>query len=121
MKNKVKLIPALLWTILVFWLCLLPKSDLPINPWFDFEGFDKIVHFVFYSIMFFLYYFGFGRKYILQIGIICILVGISIECLQGYLPINRAFDLWDIVANAVGVLVSVLLTIFCGGIYSIFL
>jgi hypothetical protein len=108
MKSNIKLIPALLWTILVFWLCLLPKNDLPINPLFDFEGFDKIVHFVFYSIMFFLYYFGFEKGHNWLIGFFCIAVGFSIELLQGFLPINRSFDGWDIVANGIGVLCMLL-------------
>lgn len=106
--NTFFIVIAILWTILIYWLCLLPKSELPTNPLFDFEGFDKIVHFVFYSIMFFLYYVGLGKKRIPFIVIFCLAVGISIECLQAYLPINRAFDLWDIVANGVGVLCSII-------------
>lgn len=109
MSKILKLLPAIAWTVLVYWLCLLPKSELPTNKWFDFEGFDKIVHFVFYSIMFFLYYFALqkSRKQTIGIAIFCIAVGVSIEFLQGYLPINRSFDVWDIVANAIGMLCSV--------------
>jgi VanZ family protein len=106
-----KVIPALLWSGIIFFLCFLPGSKLPKEDWLDKIYFDKIVHAALYFILFSLI----KRipekptKSILYIAsILCIIQGIIIEFIQGSTLIqNRSFDLYDIVANIVGVLIAV--------------
>ncbi|MBX7224924.1 MAG: VanZ family protein [Chitinophagales bacterium] len=110
-KRGLQCIPAICWTTLVFYLCLLPKSELPKITFLDRIYFDKVVHFGFYAIMFVFYLLAlqpFRYKVVLS-AVTCVIIGISVEFLQEYLPVNRSFDVWDIVANASGVCCSFVL------------
>lgn len=109
-KRGLLCIPAICWTSLVFYLCLLPKSQIPKVTFLDKIYFDKIVHFGFYSIMFLFYLLALKpfRYHIAVSAMVCLFIGITVEFLQGYLPIHRSFDIWDIVANACGLISSIM-------------
>ena len=106
--------PAVLWSAFIFFLCFIPGSTLPKEDWLDKIYFDKIVHVFLYLIFFLLIIYA--RKEnratvarFIFAGLTCLTQGILIEYIQGSSFIRgRSFDLWDIAANAIGVLVGFL-------------
>ncbi|GAA4402923.1 hypothetical protein GCM10023187_18520 [Nibrella viscosa] len=104
MKNKSLLWwAALIWTIIIFLGCSVPGPDLPpITEQFN----DKWMHtviFVPYGVLWVLA--GYRPKVVLITGI---LYGIGIELFQGVAPINRTCDWRDALADALGVILGVL-------------
>lgn len=103
-----KIIPALLWSGIIFFLCFLPGNDLPKEDWLEKIQFDKIVHFTLYFILFYLIIRIAkvpNKTTFLLASIICIAQGVFIEFVQGSSFIqNRNFDVYDIVANICGVI-----------------
>ena len=100
---------AVIWTLLIFYLCLNDASDLPIV---SIKNIDKIIHFVFYFVFVFLWIKSINPisiYYFLMVVIVAIILGISIEFLQENFTQNRAFDWYDIVANALGAITSFIL------------
>lgn len=77
---------------------------------------DKIVHIGAYAVLMFLggmyYLTGKDKKTqntrLLLLALLLIGYGILIELLQKVLPVNRWWEVWDIVANTAGVLLGVL-------------
>ena len=102
-----KIIPALLWSGIIFLLCFLPGNKLPKEDWLDKIFFDKIVHACLYFVLFFLIIRIFNSKTIgifLTAALLCITQGVLIEFIQGSSLIqHRSFDIWDIIANVFGV------------------
>ncbi|MFN8282243.1 MAG: VanZ family protein [Chitinophagales bacterium] len=110
----VKIIPAIFWSGIIFFLCFLPGNALPKEDWLDKIYFDKIVHATLYFILFFLIIYGIKnyaiafQKQIFIASIICVLQGILIEFVQGSSLIqNRSFDVFDIAANCIGVVFGI--------------
>jgi len=110
MNNKsqlIKIIPALLWSGIIFFLCFLPGSKIPKEDWLDKIYFDKIVHAALYFILFFLITRTAktpAKPILLLASFLCITQGILIEFIQGSTFIqNRSFDIYDIAANVFGV------------------
>ena len=107
-----KIIPALLWSGIIFLLCFLPGSAFPKEDWLDKIYFDKMVHAALYFILFFLIFRIPEKKQtsvLIIATILCITQGILIECIQGSSFIqNRSFDVYDIMANIVGVLIALI-------------
>ena len=105
---------GILWVLLIFILCALPGRHLPPGPFFNF---DKLVHFFFYATLQILLMRGFSlqtqfkflqRNYLWFTAILSILYGIFIEINQGFILRNRTFDLYDIAANIVGVILGII-------------
>lgn len=105
---------GILWILLIFIACSTPGEQLPPAPFFDF---DKLVHLFFYGTLQLLLLRGFYlqnqfvalRKHYLPITfIISAGYGILIEVLQGHVFRNRSFDLYDMAANIVGVILAIL-------------
>lgn len=93
---------ALAWTILIVIGCSLPGSAVPKVP--IFPHFDKLVHFIFFFVftMFWSTYFSYKRKSTMYIIILACILGWQIELYQKYFVIGRSFDLYDILADALG-------------------
>src|SRR5690349_11411756 len=100
--------PAIVWSIVVLVLTLLPGEKLPEVPVF---GIDKIVHFFIFGLLMILTAFGLYKisrqagsieNPILISFIYSTLFGIAIEVIQQYVP-NRSFSVYDIIANVIGV------------------
>lgn len=112
-------IPALCWIALTYWGCLLPSAEIPTFDFWDKIYFDKILHFLLYAaLMLLLLWAAKGNHRIpemipettfLASITICLVMGMSIECLQSVLPIHRSFDIYDFYANIAGVIFGILL------------
>ena len=110
-NKNYRIIPALLWSGIIFFLCFLPGSALPKEDWLDKIYFDKIVHAGLYFILFLLIVRIFETKTksaLIIASLLCIAQGILIEFVQGSSLIDhRSFDIYDIIANVVGVLIAI--------------
>jgi VanZ family protein len=99
-------LPALVWTLTVTILTLLPGKDL---PEVDIVNFDKFAHFgVFFLLcILFLRWKTFGPKLkasTFAIVLVIIAYGGIIELLQGAFYTDRFADIWDFTANGIGAL-----------------
>ena len=117
MQNKItKIIPAFLWSGIIFFLCFLPGNKIPKEDWLDKIYFDKIVHAFLYFVFFFLIIRiskTSTKSILLRASTLCIAQGILIELVQGSSIIkNRSFDIYDIVANVLGVLIALIIVFF---------
>lgn len=111
-KRISKIIPALLWSGIIFFLCFLPGSALPKEDWLDKIYLDKIVHALLYLILFFLIVRIFENKTtiaLLTASVLCVAQGVLIEFVQGSSLIDhRSFDVHDIAANLFGVILGII-------------
>jgi VanZ family protein len=100
---------ALVWTALMFYLCLKEMSGL---PKITIPGKDKMAHFAFYT-GFVIFWFKANTKNtkntLKHIVLVGILVGILIEFLQLTCTKTRAFDFFDIIANSLGAAIGYIL------------
>lgn len=106
------LIIAVLWLIVVTLACLVPVGIVrDVEP--DFKISDKIAHGFFYfvnTILCFLYFYKPGLKGILlKVSLFSFIYGIIIEVLQLVLPFGRSAEIYDVLANGIGILTAVLL------------
>lgn len=111
-KKSYVLIMAMLWLILVTVACLVPVGIVrDVEP--DFKISDKIAHGFFYfvnTILCFLYFYKPDLKSILlKVSLFSFFYGIIIEVLQLVLPFGRSAEFTDVLANAAGILLAVLL------------
>jgi VanZ family protein len=110
------------WTGLIVYGCLTPASALPKIKLFVIPYFDKFVHFALF--------FGLGIlliRHLIEINrfkthkaviagfIITVLLAIATEVLQNLLPINRDSDLKDLLADFIGIALSILAVRFLNG------
>jgi VanZ family protein len=115
MWNKF-LIRNIIWAIVIFILCAIPGKDLPETTLVRIPHFDKIVHFGMFFIMgIFLYSelsiqtsLNRGKKIWISLSII-ISYGAIIEYLQENYFISRSGDYVDLLADAFGGFIAVLM------------
>lgn len=94
---------ALWWLAVVVTVvvCLVPAADLPETP----PGGDKVQHFLAYFVLMAsavqLYA---SRRSWLRVALGLLVMGIAIEFAQAALTTTRAADLWDAVADLLGIL-----------------
>ena len=94
------------WTVLIFILCLAKLNDLPS---LGVKGMDKYVHFTFHFVFTFLWaivvksrFSTISNKKILNIILISLVMGITIEVLQENFTTTRKADILDVMANLTG-------------------
>ncbi len=107
--------PSILWAAFILIVSLIPQNAFPqVNV----LNFDKVVHCGIYFVLTFCVWFYFyktekstngvtekwQKSTFLRVGISCILFGFIIEIMQHTLTTTRHFDLYDVAANSVGVL-----------------
>ena len=100
---------AVLWTAVVFYLCLMPSGDVPTVPWLAFPGADKLIHVVLFGVLSGSYWMAYraisGQKPDIKAPLLLAAaatdIGILIEILQWAMPLGRSFEVWDIVVNAI--------------------
>ncbi|MCM5661875.1 VanZ family protein [Galbibacter mesophilus] len=106
----------------ILWLCAITVGSLlsgnmvrEVDTGFDIP--DKLVHGIFYfgnTLLFYLYFRKTSLKNeIIKVSVFSFLYGILIEVLQHVMPYERSFDVKDILANTVGILIAIFLIKFC--------
>lgn len=111
MLKKYAFIIAVFYTVALATVSLVRLNNLP-NVGVSFA--DKIFHFLVYSVLAFLWVntFFFKFKYkktkaIIYAALFSIIFGIIIEVLQGSITASRHTDVYDAIANTLGVLIMV--------------
>nr|WP_308993088.1 VanZ family protein [Mariniflexile sp. KMM 9835] len=110
-----KLLPlvSIVYTVVLATICLIKIKKIP-NLGVSFG--DKIFHFLAYTVLAFLWYNTFfntfrleRRKALLYAALFSIVFGIVIEVLQGVLTTSRSSDVYDVMANTMGVFLTVII------------
>ena len=91
---------------IIFWLCAgatAVASMLPVEGSQVFESQDKVGHALIYALLYFFGVRAYGHSISLWLlAILILLFGLSIEVSQS-MTIYRHVDIWDLVANGVGI------------------
>lgn len=114
MKKISGFLPAVVWTIVILILCLMPSSDVPDTFLSKIPYFDKFVHCGIFAGFVFLWALGVRRLglkhqiiYLARFILIAALLGLAIEFAQKeFISIHRNFDWWDWVADFIGALLG---------------
>ena len=108
-------LPAILWILLVLYLCTIPGDELPKDPFFEKIHIDKIVHLALFGCTVLLLCLGYYRHkgHISQlaltfIAIIAAFYGLAIEYIQKYFAVNRSFDMSDVAADTIGAILGII-------------
>lgn len=109
---------ALSWTGIVTYLCLVQSADLPV---INIANLDKWIHAFFHFVFTFVWFLFFYKQLKLESIFKPLLIsfsfsfvfGIGIELLQGLLTVSRKADLFDVIANLTGAILSVFVVIIC--------
>lgn len=108
MVNKNFLWLSLIYTLLIFFISLIPLPNI-IIPDFNLFQPDKLVHSIIYFIMLYLWLKSNSvkeNKFRLKSLILVLFISFFIETLQGTSFIKRHYELADLIANSVGILFS---------------
>ena len=106
--RKLLFILPILWGLLIIYLSLLPGGT-GIMILFGIPHFDKIGHTGAYGIWSFLLILAFQKNFGVSlkrnwvIVLVLFLVGCGLEFGQFYMHQGRSFEVWDMVANIVGI------------------
>ena len=113
MLKKLLLVASIIYTLALLTVCLINLNN---APKIEISHGDKIFHFLAYFIFTwlwfntFLYRFHFKKnKSILLSILVSVTFGIVIEVLQHLITTSRGFDILDIFANILGVIISAFL------------
>jgi VanZ family protein len=106
---------AILWIAIIAIACLMPSDNLSSMSFFSkIPYFDKMVHFFMYFIFSLFLMSGFSRQYgktsakaYVFSFIIAFSLGVAIELIQE--KVGRSYDVYDMAANTLGIIVSLLL------------
>jgi len=102
---------AIGWLILISILFFLPGSALPKENWFDKIYIDKWVHVGLFAVLIFLWRSSFNwdiNTYNLFLLLAAVLYGFLVEVVQLYWIPNRSFDMYDVLSDASGSIVGLL-------------
>ena len=107
---------AVIWSIIITVLCLLPNSNFESTNAYLPNGFDKIAHLLFFFVLTILLFYGKIKeqesyKYrlftVVKIILITSFIGLSIEFMQRYFFTYRSGDLFDFIADMLGVTMGI--------------
>lgn len=105
-------IPAFLWAVLIFLLLTLPPQTFEDASVSIIPQFDKIVHAGLFGAMVFWLALPLAKRYsasskiLIWFTIASSLYGCAMEFVQKYCTSDRDFDVWDMVADTVGAILS---------------
>lgn len=91
---------AIAWTLVILGLFTIPRQEMPKDL-----GWDKLHHFGAFGILGALWYWAKPKPFLVILG--GVTYGFFIEIWQHLLPIGRTFDLYDGLADAIGVIVAI--------------
>ena len=111
MKNFRMLI-AVVWTLILIFVLLLPSADMPDFRFTRIKGIDKVFHFFVFSITGFVWanvinHTRYRKNLFLLSLMIGLGLGIMTELAQSLEIIGRKFELCDLLANSVGVIFGI--------------
>ncbi len=112
MLNKIFLYPALIWTGILTFFCLVESGELSKFP----KVSDKLGHSVFHFVLTTLWYFYFYFKKannslkmaLLYAFSFSLIFGILIELAQAIFTTSRKADVLDVLANSIGGIIAVI-------------
>ena len=99
------------WALIIFFLAILPADYSGTFLFFDTVPADKVLHFISYMVLVYLFLIGFNKQYqyallnyypVLSAIVISLVYGMILEVIQGTLIPDRTFELADILANFTG-------------------
>lgn len=102
--------PAL-WLALICYSLFIPAKELPVKPLFSIPHFDKMVHFTLFFVFCILLLRPLKRlklNYYLLAPLISIVLGGLLEFTQQLFSKSRSSDIYDFLANSLGILAAVL-------------
>ena len=101
---------AIIWSVTITILFCIPGTAFPKQNWLSDLHFDKWVHFGFFAILVFCwrFYFPVTNAYDWLILFFALIYGILVEIIQHHLIKNRAFDVWDVIADMTGAVAGLL-------------
>lgn len=112
--------PAIFWSAIIIILLSIPGSDLPNEASFlNIPHFDKWVHFGIFMLFVVLWCWAVSLKKsqtkilkkFLLITIAGIALGYLLELVQKYFVPNRDYDLWDVLADSIGAISGLLISL----------
>jgi|SaaInlStandDraft_5_1057022.scaffolds.fasta_scaffold63853_3 VanZ family protein len=115
-KNKY----GIAWTLIILLVCLMPGDNLPSSSFLSFKGSDKLIHTTLYLVLIILVgkglvnYFksSYSRSRIIVIAFLyCLFLGVGIEFIQSVFVAGRLGDVFDVLANAIGSSIGVVILI----------
>jgi VanZ family protein len=107
--------PAFAWALLILIICGVPGHNIPNVSFWKWLKPDKVIHLVVYAILCYFLIRGFTRQEKYPVlknfaKLIAVTTGIAygilIEVLQHYVFIGRSGEIFDAMANAIGVLLG---------------
>jgi VanZ family protein len=115
------LLPLIGWLIFCTILLTIPGDSLPSESWLNIPHLDKYIHIFLFSVMTVLMSRWLLKKgipyhrdklYIIICGLTALAYGIGMEYVQKYWVPLRSFDYTDIIADGVGAILGVVITVF---------
>ncbi|MGC4234135.1 MAG: VanZ family protein [Niabella sp.] len=112
--------PAIFWSAIIIILLSIPGSELPNEATFlNIPHFDKWVHFGIFTLFVVLWCWAVSLKKpqakilkkFLLITIAGIVLGYLLELVQKYLVPNRDYDMWDVLADSIGAIAGLLISL----------
>jgi hypothetical protein len=96
-----------LWAVVVFGLHAMAASSFPKISIWENVGMDKVVHaFIFFVATSLAFFSGWNRK---NAVLIWIVAGLLLELYQSYWTTDRFFDWFDLLADVIGIILSLLI------------
>ena len=107
LPNKYRTAAHILWAVVVFSLHAMPSNTFPKISFWENLGPDKIVHaFMFFIASSLALFSGWSR---MKSAIIWICIGVLLEYYQFYFTTDRSFDWFDVLADATGVFIALVI------------
>lgn len=116
MKSFFRIGAPIFWALLILVLCSIPGKDIPSVGWLQILNPDKWVHATIFAVQYLLLMFAFSHKYVDKLGhfaghwwavTLSLLYAALTEVYQHVFLPDRYGDVYDFIANAVGVLLGV--------------
>ncbi|PKR81904.1 hypothetical protein CW751_00785 [Brumimicrobium salinarum] len=111
------ILPSLVWTSFVVVVSLVPSSNVNLRE-FQFEGVDKLAHFVMYLLQSLFWSIGlrrqnishFLRNHALKISLFgSFSISFIVELIQEFVIVSRNFEVLDLIANGIGCIFGIVL------------
>ena len=102
---------TMLWALVIAVLSLMPAKSIAIWSWNELFQLDKLVHAFVYGGLYLIWLIEMGKsKAPIRVStgplIACAAYGVLLEVLQSKMYLGRHFDVLDIIANIIGLLIA---------------